>query len=120
MKVNTTLASSGLPVIYITDVKPAEVAVLRSVYGMSKHSKKNIWFAPGYLPFGLYVLEDIREYANIANFELSKKVIELEQELKESVDRIQEGDTDTFVPKIKPYDHQVESLSLAIHMPRKN
>jgi len=118
MKVNTTLASSGLPVIYVTDVKPAEVAVLRSIYGMSKHAKKNIWFAPGYLPFGLYVLDDIREYDNIANFELSQKVIELEKDLKSYVDKIQSGDTDNFVPKIKPYEHQIESLSLAIHMPR--
>ena len=89
MKVSTTLASSGLPVIYVTDVKPSEVSVLRSIYGMSKHSKKNIWFAPGYLPFGLYVLEDIREYDNIANFEFSKKVIELEKELKDSAQKIQ-------------------------------
>tara|TARA_Y100000592_G_scaffold19371_2_gene29709 strand:+ start:15968 stop:17845 length:1878 start_codon:yes stop_codon:yes gene_type:complete len=118
MQVKTTQASSGLPVIYVTDVQPADVAALRSIYGMAKHAKQNIWFAPGYLPFGLYVLEDMREYANIVNFEISPEVIQLEKDLLLSLDKISRRDLNGFVPKIKPYDHQVESLSLAINMPR--
>jgi hypothetical protein len=119
MEVHSTIAESGDPVIYITGVTNKDVAVVRTLYGMQQHKEdKDIWFAPGMLPFGKFVLEDIEECKYICYFKLMPSTEALKSFLDTNIANIQQKSLDGYVPKIKPYAHQIEALSLAIHMPR--
>ena len=55
--VSVARSKSGLAVVVITDVQPAEVPAVRNIYGIDK--KGNTWFAPGFLPFAQWVTDDI-------------------------------------------------------------
>jgi hypothetical protein len=107
---------SGLPIIVIANVHPAQVPAIRNIYGIER--KGNLWFAPGFLPFAQWVLEDIDSLCNIVTIQEDAKLSSLRSKVASDIQAIANEDLAGFVPPIKPYDHQVLSLSMAIHMPR--
>ena len=111
--VNVAETRRGLSVIFLTDVLPQDVPVVRNIYGMRK--KGEMWFAPGFIPFGLWVFSDIEE---IPSFTLSKEASEFHKKLKTKVGLMSQHDIQAYKPTLKPYAHQLESLSRAIHTPR--
>lgn len=114
--VSISRTRSGLAVVVITDVLPKEVPAVRSIYGIDK--KGNTWFAPGFLPFGQWVTEDIDSLKTVAQFNLDPKYLALCKQLQDNTTHLANEDLAGFTPPIAPYDHQVQALSLAIHMPR--
>lgn len=114
--VTTARSKAGLAVVVITNVSPAEVPAIRSIYGIDK--KGNTWFAPGFLPFAQWVTEDIDNLKTVCRFNLSAKYTALCSELATSITAMSNEQLDGFTPPVSPYAHQVLSLSMAIHMPR--
>ena len=114
--VSVARSKSGLAVVVITDVQPAEVPAVRSIYGINK--KSNTWFAPGFLPFSKWVTDDIDNLKTVCKFNKDSKYQSLCSDIDSDIDAMSNEDLAGFVPPIKPYDHQVLSLSMAIHMPR--
>lgn len=115
---NITVAtsSSGLPVIVISTVAPVEVPAVRSIYGIVK--KGNTWFAPGFLPFAEWVLDDLTSLKSVSPLHEDSKVITLRKQVDQAKTEMSQQNLKGYSPKVKPYDHQVEALSLALHMPR--
>lgn len=119
MKVNTTTSPSGDPVIFVTGVTPKEVPILNNISYMQSYKKdRSIWFAPAMFPFGLHVLEDLKEYKSLCEFELTSSVITLEKTLLDNASSLSINDLDGYKPKVPLYEHQKEALSLAIHTTR--
>lgn len=114
--VSVARSKSGLAVVVITDVQPAEVPAVRNIYGIDK--KGNTWFAPGFLPFAQWVTDDIDSLKTVCKFNKDAKYQALCTQIANDIDAMSNEDLAGFVPPIKPYDHQVLSLSMAIHMPR--
>lgn len=114
--VSVAMTPSGLAVVTIKNVQPAEVPAVRNIYGINK--KGNIWFSPGFLPFITWVDQDITSLATVCQFNKDAKYQTLMARTVKSLDALAEEDLDNFSPPIKPYDHQVLALSMAIHMPR--
>ena len=115
-KVTSVESSSGLPVVVFTEVPPVEVPTVREIYGISK--KGNYWYAPGFLPFVQWVLDDITSLGKTCTFQEDNKVQQLRATVNQDIQQMSNQDIKGFVPKVKCYDHQVEALSLALHMPR--
>lgn len=119
MKVKITTSPSGDPVIYVTGASPRDVPVLNNISYMQAYKKdKSMWFAPGMFPFGLHVLEDIKEYKGICEFELSQEALDLETKLLNTLVKLDNNDLEGYTPKIPLYKHQEEALSIAIHTTR--
>ena len=114
--VSVANSTSGLPLVIFKNVQPVEVPAVRSIYGISK--KGNIWFAPGFLPFAEWVLEDIESMSSVSNFNKSKSLDNLKSKIDDDIKAMSSSDLKGYVPPISPYDHQVEALSLVMHMPR--
>ena len=114
--VSVANSSSGLPLVIIKDVRTEEVPVVRSIYGISK--KGNTWFAPGFLPFAEWVLDDIDSMSSICAFTKSKSVLALRNKINLDIQNMANLDLRGYSPLIAPYDHQVEALSMVMHMPR--
>lgn len=114
--VSVARAKSGLPVVVITSVQPNEVPAVRSIYGIDK--KGNTWFAPGFLPFAQWVTEDIDSLKTVCTFTKDAKYQQLCSEIVNNIEAMSNEALAGFTPPIKPYAHQVLSLSMAIHMPR--
>jgi len=85
---------------------------------MLKQRRSNTWVAPGFYPFGIWVLEDLKEISKTINISFSKEVKVLESNLDSISCKVEDQDMDGYTPLVKPYDHQVECLSMAIHIPR--
>jgi len=114
--VSVAKSSSGLPLVLIRNVQPVEVPAVRSIYGISK--KGNTWFAPGFLPFAEWVLEDIDSMSAVSTLNKDKSVHDLKLKVTRDINSMASYDLKGYAPPIKPYDHQIEALSLVIHMPR--
>lgn len=114
--VSVTSSKSGLKIVVLTNVTPAEVPAIRSIYGVDK--KGNTWFAPGFLPFAQWVTEDIDSLKTVCSFNETASYTALCSSIAADVTSMSSESLDGFVPPIPPYDHQVLSLSRAIHMPR--
>jgi hypothetical protein len=114
--VSVAKSSSGLPLVLIRNVQPVEVPAVRSIYGISK--KGNTWFAPGFLPFSEWVLEDLDSMSTVITFNKHKSVQALRAKVADDLGKMSGCDLQGYTPPIPPYDHQVEALSLVMHMPR--
>ena len=109
-------STSGLPVVVITNVDAKDVHSVRSIYGIDK--KGNTWFAPGFLPFAQWVTEDIASLSSVTKFNCTPKYTRLCSDIAAGIAAMGAEELDNFSPPVNPYAHQVEALSLAIHMPR--
>jgi hypothetical protein len=113
----TVKRSTGNPAIVASVDNDSEAMALRDVFGMTRH-KSGWWYAPGFYPFACWVVNDLKEIGSRVTVVLDKSVSDLETELQDTVNKIAINDIDNYVPKTKPYDHQIEALSMAIHIPR--
>lgn len=114
--VSVASSRSGLKIVVLTNIAPAEVPAIRSIYGIAK--KGNTWFAPGFLPFAQWVTEDIESLKTVCIFNKAASYTALCGGIAVDITSMSNQDLDGFVPPVTPYDHQVLSLSRAIHMPR--
>lgn len=114
--VTVAKSRSGLEVVLITNVLPAEVPAVRSIYGIDK--KGNTWFAPGFLPFAQWVTEDIDSLKTVVTFNLDSRYAALCNKIAIDLNAMTNEDLAGYVPPVAPYEHQVLALSMAIHMPR--
>lgn len=113
----TVKKGTGLTAIVASIETDADALAIRGVYGMTRH-KSGWWFAPGFYPFGCWVVNDLKQLSKQVQITLDSSVSILENELQEAADNIASSNIDGYVPVTKPYEHQLEALSMAIHMPR--
>jgi hypothetical protein len=114
--ITTASATSGLPVVVIRNVTPADVHTVRSIYGVTK--KGNLWIAPGFLPFVQWVLEDINALSSKTPFVEGAKFKALRAKVQGDMRSLVDQDLQGYIPKVPCYQHQIEALSLALHLPR--
>ncbi len=62
----TVKKGTGLTAIVASIETDADALAIRGVYGMTRH-KSGWWFAPGFYPFGCWVVNDLKQ--------LSKQVL---------------------------------------------
>jgi len=108
-------SNGGNPVFLVA---PADLGGLRidKVFGATWNSRAGLWLLPAMYPYGLVVKEDVDNLApEMAWEEGAKSAI---TNLQSVNDAVSNHSLDGFSPKVKPYDHQIEALSLAIHSPR--
>lgn len=117
IKVSVSHAAK-LPVIVAQPSSDKDLVALRSVYGIKKATNTNLWVAPGFYPFGVWVVNDLRELSKSCTILMDSSVAELESSYQDTVNSIGDGDLAGYTPVTTPYAHQVEALSYAIHTPR--
>jgi SNF2 family DNA or RNA helicase len=104
--------------ICLTNLDTSDIPTIKTLYGATFNKANGKWYMPAFYPFGLKSLEDLDAIKSIIYWHETEDIKKLRAYLAKCELDISNKDIDSYVPVLKPYDHQIEGLSYAIHNPR--
>jgi hypothetical protein len=99
--------------VKITDVPIDRIPSIKKIQGAT--FKDNALYVPAMYPHGYIALEDISNHLGIIQ---DNALAYLWQDMESTRAKVESNDLDGYTPLLKPYDHQIQGLSNAIHSPR--